>query len=444
MAAVSPAAAGIHNTSMETFFDVAGIADWRGFHPGGYRISVDNGVISGLTSHASGGRWGDCIALPGLVQTHLHLGQTLFRGMAEGRTLLPWLKERIWPLEASHDEDTLASSVILSLKELFSAGCTGLLDMGVLRHSRVTVDILRRAGARALCGNSLMDTGPPCYTADLGWLMEESAAVAAACGDTVGYVYTPRFALSCSPGIWEWMAGLPPGTPRTTHASESTAEMEHPLLASAGGNVKYLHEMGFTGASTLLAHCVHLQEGEAEILRSTGTTVVHCPWANLRLGSGIADVPALAASGVRVTVACDGAACNNRLDLAGDVRLAMGTASVKASPSSVDSTSWFHSVTEGAARALGWHDVGRLDVGWRADLVLLRPSPVERDELPEAEDPLRYLLELPWPERTVLTMIDGLVVYEEKDFPSLPPLPMELRKTRKTVLERALTLETRV
>ena len=167
----------VHNTSMEKIIDVAGIIDNGKFFSGGFSIELENGLIGSITRRNATGKWKNCIAMPGLIQTHIHLGQTLFRGMAEGRTLLPWLENRIWPFEASHTPDTLAVSVIQSLRELFSSGCTGFLDMGVLRFSEITVDILRRSCARALTGNSLMDVGPDWITEELSWLKEETQRV---------------------------------------------------------------------------------------------------------------------------------------------------------------------------------------------------------------------------------------------------------------------------
>lgn len=425
---------------MEEKLEVAGILDRGSYAGSGFEIRLDEGSIAGITRKTPSGRWADCIAVPGLVQTHVHLGQTIFRGMAEGRSLLPWLEERIWPFEASHTPDTLAVSVLLSLRELFACGCTGLLDMGVLRGTSVTLDILRRSGARALLGNSLMDTGPEWLTEEVGWLREESSRIRGSCGGSVEYVYTPRFALSCSDAVWKWMSGLPAGARRATHASESPDELSHPSIASAGGNVRFLHRRGFTGPSTLLAHCIHLQEGEVDILRKTRTTAVHCPWTNLRLGSGIANVPELLSSGVSVTVASDGAPCNNRLDLAGDVRLAMALASVKRDPGSLDSGGFFRSVTAVAARSMGWSDVGRLAEGYAADLVLIRPAKHEREELELAEDPCRYILEMPWSQRVALTMVSGRTVYVEGEYPTLPVLPMTVAAARREILDRAREL----
>ncbi len=427
----------VHNTDMEKVLDVAGIIDNGKFFPGGFSIELENGLIRSVARRNATGRWKNCIAMPGLIQTHIHLGQTLFRGMAEGRTLLPWLENRIWPFEASHTPDTLAVSVTRSLRELFSSGCTGLLDMGVLRNSGVTVDILGRSGTRAVTGNSLMDVGPDWITEELSWLKEESERVMNSCGGLVTYAYTPRFALSCSDSVWEWLAELPPGIKRTTHASESQDELKHPAIRESGGNIYFLDKRGFTGPDTLLAHCIYLQEGEMKILQKSGTTAVHCPWTNLRLGSGIADIPAMRNSKVRVTVASDGAPCNNRLDLAGDLRLAMGLASIKKSPAATCTEFWFNSATRSAALALGWKNTGRLSENFAADITLIEPSDEEWEEPALSEDPVRYILELIWPERIVLTMVAGRTVFRNGEFPTLPSLPMKVSEARQLVLERS-------
>ncbi|MCD4700778.1 MAG: amidohydrolase family protein, partial [Candidatus Aegiribacteria sp.] len=133
----------------------------------------------------------------------------------------------------------------------------------------------------------------------------------------------------------------------------------------------------------------------------------------------------------------DGAACNNRLDLAGDLRLAMGLASIVKSPAAIDSEFWFNSATRSAAVALGWKNVGRLDENFAADITLIKPSDEEWEELALSEDPVRSILELIWPERIVLTMVAGRTVYQNGDFPTLPSLPMKVSEARQLVLDRA-------
>ncbi len=417
--------------------DVSALADpSAGFVRGGFRIHVESGAISSIESRAPDSAASRLVAFPGFVQPHLHLCQTLFRGMGEGRTLLQWLEERIWPLEAAHTEDTLAASVISGITELIRSGCTGLVDMGSVEGSGVTVDILRRTGVRAAAANSLMDAGPSGLARDLGWLAEESKRVAAACGGLVQWALAPRFALSASDALWEMAAAHPPSVARTTHAAEAAGEVAMPVIVREGGNIRFLERRRFLGPRTLLAHCVHLRPGEAEIMAATGTSAVHCPWANLKLGSGIADAAGLSRAGVRLMTASDGAACSNSLDAASAVKLGMGLMSVVAGPGSVDSKSWLASITSTPASVLGWPS-GRLEAGLSADLAVIECSESEAEELETASDPLRYLLELHWPSRTVHTIAAGRFLMRDRVVTAPPPMPCSVAEARRKVLERA-------
>lgn len=347
--------------------------------------------------------------------------------MAESRRLLPWLTERIWPLEASHTPETMAVSVILGLRELFSSGCCGLFDMGSVEHSSVTAHILRESRARALLGNALMDTGPSFIAKPLHWLQDESERVRRMCGDRLGYAFTPRFVLSCSRGLWGWLAGEDAAIHRSTHSSEAAGEMDDPAIRTAGGNVHLLRELGFLGERTVLAHCVHLMPGELEALAGTGTAVVHCPWANLKLGSGIAGVPQMLDAGIRVLVGSDGGACNNGLDLSSDLRLAMGLASLKGGPERIAGGTWVLAAGRDAAGFFGFD--------MEEDSAELVISGQETDELCSCEDPWRYILELPWRDRVAKLTCGGVVLYEDGCFPTLPPLPMSAGEARSKLLD---------
>jgi 5-methylthioadenosine/S-adenosylhomocysteine deaminase len=353
--------------------------------------------------------------------------------MAEGRTLLPWLEERIWPLEAAHTPETLAVSVIMSLREIISTGSTGLLDMGSVEHSEVTVGILREAGIRAVACNALMDRGPDCIAKPLTWLRSESDRVRTACGGRVSYGLAPRFVLSCGEGLWEWLRSEDPGTIRTTHAAEAPGEMETPVIREAGGNIFLLQELGFLSPATCLAHCVQLQPGEVDILAGTGTAVVHCPWTNLKLGSGIADVPVLLERGITVLLGSDGAPCNNRLDLSGDLRLAINLAGVKGSPSGISIDRWNRMAGPDAAVLYGFQ-------GFEDDTVEIALTGTEEEEYQSTPDGERYLAEIPRAGRVKRVTCGGRVIYESGEFPTLPPLPMTVKQAREKVWNRALSL----
>jgi hypothetical protein len=367
------------------------------------------------------------------VQSHVHLCQTLFRGMAENRTLLRWLQDRIWPLEAAHTPETLAVSVILSVREIIETGSTGLLDMGSVQHSDVTAGILKESGIRAVVCNSLMDRGPGYIAKPLNWLIKESENTEKNCGELVQYGLAPRFVLSCSPSLWEWVAARNPAIVRTTHAAEASEEMADQWIASKGGNIHLLHSLNFLQGRTLLAHCVHLQPGEIDVLHKTNTSVVHCPWANLHLGSGIADVPELLKNGITVMLGSDGAACNNRLDLSGETRLAMNLASVKSSPGAIPVEKWGEISSSIPANFFQFSN-------FADDKVALHLTESEEEELALAENRERFLADIPRTGRVRRVECQGRVLYNEGEFPTLPELPMSIARARETVWQRALSL----
>ena len=367
------------------------------------------------------------------IQSHVHLCQTLFRGMAERRTLLPWLSDRIWPLEAAHTPETLAVSVILSLKEIISSGSTGLLDMGSVEHSETTVRILRDSGIRAVACNALMDRGPEYIVKSLDWLQRESEMTRKTCGGNVKYGFAPRFVLSCSRELWKWLESEDGDIIRTTHAAEAPGEMDDSWIREAGGNIHLLESLGFLSGNTCLAHCVHLQPGELALLKNTGTAVVHCPWTNLKLGSGIADIPELLENGIPVFLGSDGAPCNNRLDLSGDTRLAMNLAAVKSSPGTPDSGIWERISGVYPAEFLGFN-------GFADDSVEIELTDTEKEELELAEDPEAYLMDIPRAGRVSKVVCDGRVIYDMGEFPTLPEPPMSVSQARDQVWKRALSL----
>jgi 5-methylthioadenosine/S-adenosylhomocysteine deaminase len=367
------------------------------------------------------------------VQSHVHLCQTLFRGMAENRTLLPWLEERIWPLEAAHTPETLAVSVIMSLREIISSGSTGLLDMGSVENADITVEILRESGIRAIACNALMDRGPSYLAKPLSWLQRETEKVKGRCGGLVSYGYAPRFVLSCSGELWDWLRYTDTEAVRTTHAAEAPGEMAHRWIAESGGNIHLLDSLGFLSGRTCLAHCVHLQPGELQVLAETGTAVVHCPWTNLKLGSGIANVPELLKMGITVMLGSDGAPCNNRLDLNGELRLASSLASIKECPGAISSRKWSRISGIDAAEFFGFS-------GFEEDYVEIGMAESELEELELAEDTSGFLGDLPRACRVRKVVCNGKVLYDNGHFPTLPPLPCTVGEARAIVWKRALSM----
>ena len=359
---------------------------------------------------------GGALLMPAFVQTHLHLCQTLFRGAAEDETLLPWLNRFIWPLEAAHDEDSIRASARLACAELIRGGTTTFLSMETVRHTDAVFEAVAETGLRGFIGHCLMDeTGgyPPLAVpvedslADCELLLQRWRA-----HPRLGLAVAPRFALSCSETSLREAAAYARDRrlPLHTHSSEQTAEVELVLRRTGRRNVEYLHAVGISGPTAALAHCVHLDDAERRRLQETGTRVLHCPSANAKLGSGIAPVPELLAMGVCVSIGADGAACNNRLDMFAEMRMAGLAQKLRLGPRALPAREIVRMATEYGARALGLDsEIGTLDPGKRADLILVDLSGAH---VTPSEDPAATLVYAARASDVVLTMADGRILFE--------------------------------
>lgn len=325
-----------------------------------------------------------CLVMPGLVQAHVHLCQTLFRGLAEERPLLAWLRERIWPLEAAHDAASLRASARLGIAELLLSGTTALLDMGTVHHTEQLFLAAEESGIRCTGGQALMDRGagvPAGLRQPTDAALAESDALCArwdgAAGGRLRYAYTPRFILSCSERL---LAGVVERARRGarvhTHAAEQRAEIAAVRAEVGRGDVEHFAEIGLTGPWLVLAHGVWLDEPDLEVLARSGTHVTHCPASNLKLASGLAPVRTLLDRGVNVALGADGAACSNRLDGWAQLWLAALIGAVRDGAGALTAREAFEIATLGGTRALGLADqIGSVEPGKRADLVVVDVRP---------------------------------------------------------------------
>jgi len=321
-----------------------------------------------------------CYVLPGLVQAHAHLVQTLFRGAAEDLPLLEWLRRRVWPLEAAHDEGSLRASVRLGIHELLTSGTTTVLDMGTSHGGDVVAEELIRSGIRARFGQAMMDAGdgvPPKLLETTRASLDASAALKKRWdgqgNGRIGYAYAPRFALSCTRELLEAVAALSRmnGSLVHTHSNENVDERALVERATGHSPIGFLAEVGLMSERTVVAHGVHVDDAEVRSLAESGASVAHCPSSNLKLGSGIADVPRLREARVNVALGSDGAACNNRLDGFEEARLAALLARSRGKANALTASDVLFMATRGGARALRMDEIGSLQPGARADLVVL-------------------------------------------------------------------------
>ncbi len=351
-------------------------------------VLIDNGKILEIRRHQTDEirarqtiDASEALVIPGLIQCHVHVVQSLLRHQADGLELPDWLQTRTWPYEAALDGDGVQAAAELGIAELLCGGTTTALDFGTTHdHDRV-FRVAEELGIRFISGKTHMDDG---YTNPPALLEDRDASVAEAedlgrrwhnaAGGRLGYAVAPRFALSCTKGLLEDCVALARanGWLLHTHASENLSEIEEVRRRFNRTNIDYLDSVGLTGPDVVLAHGVHLTKEEKHLLAETGTRICHCPGANLKLASGIADIPGLLDLGVSVGLGADGAPCNNRLSIFHEMALAGTLHTLRHGPSALDAWSVLAMATRDGARALHIEDrTGTLETGKAADITVV-------------------------------------------------------------------------
>ena len=368
--------------------------------------------------------------LPGFIQTHIHLCQTLFRNRADDLELLDWLKQKIWPLEASHTRKTLKLSAEIGIHELLSSGTTCILDMATVRHTEAVLEAVEETGIRASVGKCLMDRRETCPD---GLIEDTAASILEAVrihkkwnGKARGRIrisYAPRFAISCTDSLLKEVAAIAKdqGALIHTHASENRGELQMVKELTGMDNVTYLDHVGITKAHTVLAHCVWLGESEKNLIRDRGVAVSHCPSSNLKLASGIAPIPDLRKKGITVGLGADGAACNNSLNMFQEMKLAALIQKPIHGPTSMPAHEVLEMATIEGARSLHWEqDIGSIEIGKRADLIALDLSTpenavvIEKGKLPTFAAIASSVVYASGREHVSWTMVDGKIVFKRK------------------------------
>jgi 5-methylthioadenosine/S-adenosylhomocysteine deaminase len=359
--------------------------------------------------------------LPGLIQTHVHLCQTLFRGYADDLELMDWLRKRVWPMEAAHTANTLRAAARLAATELLSSGTTTVLTMETVHDTDVVFETIADTGLRATIGKCMMDSDsqvPRRLQEATRASIDESLALRhrwhGARNGRIRAAFAPRFAVSCSRTLLESVADLARQHDALvhTHASESQGEIAIvKQLSGSRSNLEYLNDVRLASPRLCAAHCVWADEQDREILAAHDVKVMHCPGSNLKLGSGLAPVVEMRARGITVSLGADGAACNNRLDMFEEMRLAAVLQAVRTRPGALPARDVLSMATRAGARTLGLEDdIGSLDVGKRADLIVVDR---DRPHLAPGPDPYSTLVYAARGADVRTTIVDGEVLMDD-------------------------------
>lgn len=360
--------------------------------------------------------------IPGFVQTHIHLCQTVFRGQGDDLELMDWLKKRIWPLEASHDEESIYYSAMLGLGELIQSGTTTIVDMETVNHTEFAFKALAESGIRALSGKVMMDKGDEVpiplqekteksiqQSVDLleKWHNYDSGRIK--------YAFSPRFVVSCTEELLREVRSLSEyyNVMVHTHASENLGEIEIVQKETGMRNIVYLDHLGLANPRLILAHCIWLDDEEKRIIRDRGVHVSHCPGSNLKLASGIAETPYMVQENISLSLGADGAPCNNNLDMFNEMRLAALIQKPIHGPTSMNARTVFRMATIGGAKAVGMeNEIGSIEIGKKADLAILNLNNFHT--YPSSEvDPISRIVYSATRADVETTIINGEIIMEK-------------------------------
>ncbi|RLB56416.1 MAG: 8-oxoguanine deaminase [Deltaproteobacteria bacterium] len=406
--------------------------------PGG-EILVGDGLIEqvGTNLQAPGAEIIDatgCLVLPGLVNTHHHLFQVLTRALprAQDAKLFDWLVFHydVWRHISPADVQAAASA---GLAELLLSGCCLSADHHYLipagagrEYFQAEAEAARRLGIRLHLTRGSMSLGrssgglPPDETVqDADTILADAEQVIAELHDPrpdslCRVALAPCSPFSVTPELMRDTARLARSRQVRlhTHLAETLDEERFCRERFGRRPLDYAEDLGWLGPDVWFAHCVFLNADEIKRLAASGTGVAHCPASNLRLGSGIAPVPAMLEAGVPVGLAVDGSASNDSSNLLRELQLLLLVHRVGTAVESMPVRQALRVATSGGARVLGWENLGRLRPGAAADLALFK-----LDQLPYAGallDPPAALLMCGLDQRAWLVMVNGRVVVREK------------------------------
>ncbi len=368
------------------------------------------------------------IVLPGLVNTHHHLYQTLTRAVpaAQDATLFEWLKT-LYPIWARLTPEAVYVSALVGLAELMLSGCTTASDHLYIYPNGCRIDDEIRAaqeiGIRFHASRGAMSLGeskgglpPDRVVEDEKFILKDMQRAVETYHDPRPYsmlriVLAPCSPFSVTPELMREAAAMARacGVHLHTHLAETLDEEQFCLERFGRRPVEYAEDLGWVGNDVWYAHGVHVNQTEIGLLARTGTGVCHCPSSNMRLASGIAPVRAYLDAGVKVGLGVDGSASNDSSHLLAEARMAMLLQRVSGNPRGLTAREALYIATRGGAAVLGRDDIGQLAPGFAADFIAFRLDRL--DYAGALHDPVAALV-FCTPQRVDLSIINGRVVVE--------------------------------
>mgnify|MGYP000586462728 FL=1 len=353
------------------------------------------------------------LAMPGLINAHTHSGMTLLRNYANDLALEDWLYKKIFPAEARIEEEDIYWGTLLAIIEMIKSGTTCFADMYL--HMDQTAKAVCESGIRANLSRSLLkfssddrkpiDDSELCIKYHKDWHGRENGRLIVSL--EVHSVYL--FDLQSLKNAAELAKKL--GIGIQIHILETVTERTESIKKYGMDSAEICAECGIFDVPTVAAHCVHMSENDYYILKSKNVSVAHNPTSNLKLGSGIANIPYMMKCGINVALGTDGTASNNNLNMFEEMHLAaLIHKGYNMNPQLINAKQTINMATVNGAKAVGFGDsVGVIKNGMKADIIILD---MNKPHLTPVNDPFSAVVYSAQASDVDTVIVDGRILME--------------------------------
>lgn len=312
------------------------------------------------------------IAMPGLVNSHTHIGMSLLRNFADDMPLHDWLTKKIWPIEANLQAEDVYWGSLLSMVEMIESGTTAFCDMYFFMDE--VGKALEESGMRGVLTRGLIEEEGGSQD-KLDETRELFNTWHGRAEGRIKVMVAPHAPYTCSPDFLKRSLELAKdlNTGIHIHLSETKKELEDSLEEHGKTPVQHVNDLGLLDIHTIGAHCVHVNDEDIKIMKEKGLFPVNNPSSNLKLASGFAPIDAMLKAGIPVALGTDGSSSNNNLNMFEEMHLAsIINKAVTGDAVAVPAIKALEMATINGAKALDWDDqIGSIEEGKKADLILI-------------------------------------------------------------------------
>lgn len=432
----------------------------------GYDLLIENNQVARIDKqiNADGAEVIDCstkLVIPGLVNSHHHLFQTMTRNVpsVQNAPLFQWLTN-LYEIWKYMDEDVVFYATLLGCGELLKTGCTTTTDHHYLYPRNMTgnipdiqMDAAAHIGIRFLPTRGSMSRGksqgglpPDCITQDENDILKQSEEAIRKYHDPAPFAMQQIHLAPCAPfsitsDLMKETAALARkyNVRLHTHLAETHDEDDYCMEVYGMRPLALMESLDWVGEDVWYAHGIHFRDEELKLLAETGTGIAHCPTSNMRLGSGIARVPEMLKMGVSVGLAVDGSASNDSSDMVGEMRNALLLHRVHNGSDAMSAKEVLEMATLGSAKLLGRNDIGSIEVGKAADIAVFELNRLEYTGA--LSDPLAALIFAGISHQVDTTIVNGRVVVRNghlENFDELEIIDKGNRLSRKMLSKAGL------